>query len=256
MAGFLDFLGGAAGAYAQVKTEDRQRQQIEAYNARLREQELQDYEAKEKIKQRLNAGQPINNPTLNPATGQYNWLAAGGPGEAPSLQSSSEVPGVREAYEAERAFEAEKQALDLALAEGKLGNLEYERAYKQAATSAAQARAFASSQAGSLSAAKRENPERYMRSGAASNPRNEAFVEDRAIADAAAAEGLTYDPRSRQIFESPDVPVSAERRNSIMSTATKGRSASNPVDVASEAEANSLPPGTYIRFRGQIGVVE
>jgi len=217
MAGFLDFLGGAAGAYAQVKTEDRQRKQIEEYNKRLREQEMEDWKYKLEYQEKLNAGKPLGTPQLVPSTGQFMGLVQGQPGEAPSLQSFGEVPGAREAYEAEQAFERQKQELALAVQQGKLSMLDYDKALKSARTDTARAQAYAASQSGALSAARRENPELYGRgAGASASPRETAFVEDRAIRDAALAEGYVYDSRTGRILTGVDgEPVPAETAAAI-----------------------------------------
>lgn len=115
MAGLLDFLGGAAGAYAGIKNEDRQRAQMEAYSARLREQEMKDWERKERIRQQLQregrAGEFIGSPQIAP-TGEMVALRYDETGANPNLAVVGEIPGQREAMEQERLRQQQKDELD------------------------------------------------------------------------------------------------------------------------------------------------
>lgn len=115
MAGLLDFLGGAAGAYAGIKNEDRQRAQMEAYSARLREQEMKDWERKERIRQQLQregrAGEFIGSPQIAP-TGEMVALRYDETGANPNLAVVGEIPGQREAMEQERLRQQQRDELD------------------------------------------------------------------------------------------------------------------------------------------------
>lgn len=249
MASFLDFLGGAAGAYGQIKTEDRKRKQLEEYNNRLRQQELEDYEKKIQIQNRARAGQAMGNPQIT-ARGQAVGFVYGPDGVTPEFRQYGEVPGAREDYEAKQQYELQKHNLELQLLTGRISNQEYERRLKEASIADRQAGA-------ALKRDRLENPDRHRSISTA--PRTEAFVEDRAISKAAAEEGLVFDPSTQSMYSDDGeikTPVDAARRQSIISRATMGKTRENPVDVATEEERDKLPPNTYFRFRGRLGITE
>jgi hypothetical protein len=115
MAGFLDFLGGAAQSVANTVNEDRQRQQIEAFQERLRAQELADYEKKEAIRARIAEAQEMNQIRgieIDPATGKQFVQRASGYTEVGGTVPEGILASRRAAAESEQR-KAELQELGL-----------------------------------------------------------------------------------------------------------------------------------------------
>jgi len=106
-----------------VKTEDRQRKQIEEYNARLREQELQDWEHKLQVQQRLErsgrAGTAAGNAIIGP-TGQIIQPMWNAEGTQQSLASQGSVPWADTLVQQAEA-EARADAADAAWKESRIG---------------------------------------------------------------------------------------------------------------------------------------
>lgn len=123
MAGLLDFLGGAAGAYAGIANENRQRSQMEEYNNRLRQQELEDWKKKEQYRQQLaregRAGELLGSPQITP-TGQMVGLRYNEQGTDPTPVVLGEIPGQREEYERRLLQEQENAALTRAEKESRI----------------------------------------------------------------------------------------------------------------------------------------
>lgn len=238
MAGLLDFLGGAAGAYAGIANENRQRSQMEEYNNRLRQQELEDWKKKEQYRQQLaregRAGE-ISNIMQSP-TGQVVALRYNEQGTDPTLAVLGDIPGQREEYERGLLQQQMKQerdaALDAALLQQRL-----------AAANASNARA--------------------ARGGAAREPsaKDRIALEDRAVNLALEEAGISrsqgkyfrYEPdpdsdtgELRQVPVPPNEVARIRRQVTQGAASGSGTSRDNPLVVSpSDPEP---PDGTWIQL--------
>lgn len=270
MAGLLDFLGGAAGAYAGIANENRQRSQMEEYNNRLRQQELEDWKKKEQYRQQLaregRAGE-ISNIMQSP-TGQVVALRYNERGTDPTLAVLGEIPGQREEYERgllQQQMKQERDAeLDAALLQQRRASAERSRRAPQGGSREPSIRDQIALEEHTFNLALEE---------AGITRTNQGYVR--------------YEPGKETRFgvgEPVAVPVPATEiaairrramggqqaeeqqpaRQGLLSQATGmlggmlrgGGGQSSPVPVASIEEAEALPSGTRFILNGRIGVKE
>jgi hypothetical protein len=237
MAGFLDFLGGAASSVADTVARSEELKQMEAFQNRLRKQEMEDQIKKDKIRTQLErssrAGTIQGSPILSP-TGEALALRYDEQGNRANLEPLGIIPGVAEQTQREAEEAARKEA----------------REDRKVA-----AQELRASRTG------------LGRSGSGPKPpsaRDIAFEEDRRMAQTATGMGLKFVPSTQQLLKPGQdedgkmtwVPASPEEYQQFTRTATAGKTPDNPIPVTSEAAIDRLDKGTYFIFQGRRGQVE
>lgn len=194
MAGFLDFLGGAAQSVANAVNEDRQRQQIEAFQERLRAQELADYEKKEAIRARIarenRAGEIVGSPQVGP-TGDIMAFQYDQEGRGILATPMGAVP-----WKQEMVQEREREILR-------------EETKAQREERLAEASILQKQESALLSRERRENPGAFRAPPAGEGPpsaRDLGFMEDRARRDAALEEGFERTASGQYVQRDPANP--------------------------------------------------
>jgi hypothetical protein len=245
---FWAAVGGAFGAASDVLNEQRKQREMQAYQERLRKQELEDFQKKEQIRAEIErkkrAGE--SRQILQSPTGEIINVGYDEEGRGLLASPIGTVPGVREANEMKRMMEeAEQRRKD-------------ERTASQNATDAARrAQAYASA---ALDNARRENPELFRSSGGEKAPNTAPSVNDlnnaRRLAESEvkAEMGIDHIPKSRR--EEFNRLVSQRQQQHLISTGKRVGTRDNPYPVASEDEIDSLPVGTIFILNGRIGIVE
>lgn len=233
MAGFLDFLGGAAQSVATTVERDRELQQMEAFQNRLRKQEMEDQIKKEKVRaqlERSNRAGTIQGGLLQSPTGEALALRYDDAGQNLAIASLGEIPGLREKNEREARLEETSAERKARLDEATIRERE--------------TRSVRNLQPRSSGGGRGRDP----KPPTAAQIRAE---ENAAIAEAAASQGLIFNPTNRTMVRPSEdgeksAPVSGEERQAIINQATLGKSQSNPLPVG----PNSPEPeeGTWIRL--------
>lgn len=244
---FWAAIGGAFGAASDVLNEQRKQREMQAYQERLRKQELEDFQKKEQIRAEIErknrAGQ--SRQIFQSPTGELINVGYDNEGRGLTTSSLGTIPGAKEEYEMKRMMaEAEQRRKD-------------ERVASQIATDAARrTQAYASA---SLSNARRENPELFRSSGGGA-PNTAPTVTDksnaRRLAEAEVKAEMGVDQVSKSRREEFNRLVSQRQQQILVGAGKRAGTRDNPYPVASEDEIDSLPIGTIFILNGRIGVVE
>lgn len=208
---FWAAIGGAFGAASDVLNEQRKQREMQAYQEKLRKQELEDFQKKEQIRAEIErknrAGQ--SRQIFQSPTGELINVGYDNEGRGLAVSSIGTIPGVEE--ERRRQMEAE------AIKEQR------EQEKHESALSRDASTRYRNNEAALTSRARRENPELF-RSGRDNTPsRSEQRTErlDR-LQQAAQEEGMVYD-KNKGVF---------------MVTGRDGRS--RPVDMSKPEEREKV----------------
>jgi hypothetical protein len=245
---FWAAIGGAFGAASDVLNEQRKQREMQAYQEKLRKQELEDFQKKEQIRAEIErknrAGE--SRQILQSPTGEIINVGYDDEGRGLLASPIGTVPGVKEALERQMEAEAIKERREQEKHESALS--------RDASTR------YRNNEAALTSRARRENPEMFRSSGGGRAPNTTPSVTDKSNArrlaesEVKAEMGVDQVPKSRR--EEFNRLVSQRQQQILVGAGKRVGTRDNPYPVASEDEIDSLPIGTTFILNGRIGIVE